>query len=515
MSGPAAETEHEGEPSTRWRGFWGRLVIAVLIASAFMTSAVALVDRGITEQVAKIKRVKLTLASPPPGGANYLIIGSDSRAFVDTSGNANDAAQFGDPNSDPNVGGQRSDTMMVAHVEPSAQRTFVVSFPRDLMVDVPGTPGKSQINSAYSQGGADLVAKTLKENFDIDINHYLEVDFKSFREIVDQIGHVTVYIPGKMRDDVETNFSTPYGGGCYPLSGDAALAYVRARHLEIADPNGDIVDPDTGERWSKYDDWSDLERIQRQQYFIKKLAGLAISKSLSDPFLALSLTDNVLKYITADQNLSRDDVNALVRAFRTVNVNDTTSIRFTTLPFETYPEDPNRVQPSPEAAAVVDQLRTFGDDTPKPAIVQPSQVTVRVTDATGTNTGPSVVENLKKQGFHASQLEAKPKGTSDSSSTAKAAATVATTEIRYAPDQAEEAKALLSYFPDAKLVPDATAKGAVTLVLGTSFPGEITVPSTTTTVPPSTVPGAPATTAAAPSTTTTTVPPALPDPCPQ
>ncbi len=512
MSGPEANAGSEAEGSTRWRGFWGRLVIAVLIASAFMTSAVALVDRGITEQVAKIRRVKVTLAPPPPGGANYLIIGSDSRAFVDTSGNANDAAQFGDPNSDPDLAGQRSDTMMVAHVEPSAQRTFVVSFPRDLMVDVPGTPGKSQINSAYSQGGADLVAQTLKANFDIDINHYLEVDFKSFREIVDEIGNVTVYVPGKMRDDVETNFSTPYGGGCYALSGDAALAYVRARHLEIADPNGDIVDPDTGEHWSKYDNWSDLERIQRQQYFIKKLAGLAISKSLSDPFLALSLTDNVLKYITADQNLSRDDVNALVRAFRTVNVNDTNSIRFTTLPFETYPENPNRVQAAPEAAAVVDQLRTFGDDTPKPAVVQPSQVTVRVTDATGTNVAPSVVEKLAEQGFHASQVQARPKAGATSTSMP---ATVATTEIRYAPSQAEEAKALLGYFPDAKLVADATAADAVQLVLGTSFPGEITLPSTTTTVPPSTVPGAPATTAAAPTTTTTTVPPALADPCPQ
>jgi LCP family protein required for cell wall assembly len=497
MSGSAANEETGAETKMRWRGFWGRLLIAVLIASACMTSAVALVDRGITERVAKIRRVKLTLASAPPGGANYLIIGSDTRAFVD---NPQDAASFGDPNS-PASGaqGQRSDTIMVAHVEPSAQRTFVVSFPRDLMVDVPGTSGKSQINSSYSIGGPELVIQTLKANFDIDINHYLEVDFKSFQEIVDQIGHVTVYVPGKMRDEVETNFSTPYGGGCYPLSGSAALAYVRARHLEIADPNGPIVDPVTGEHWSKYDDWSDLERIQRQQYFIKKLAGLAISKSLSDPFLAVSLADNVLKYITADQNLTRDDVNALVRAFKTVNVNDTNSIRFATLPFEAYPPDPNRVQASPAAAQVVQQLRTFSDNTPKPATVRPSQVKVRVTDATGTNVGPSVVQNLAAQGFHASQ--------------SKAAPTTATTEIRYGYGQAEEAKALIDYFPDAKLVPDPKAKDAVELVLGTSFAGTITVPSTTTSVPSSTVPGAPVATVAP--STTTTVPPALPDPCPQ
>ena len=61
-----------------------------------MTSAVALVDRGITDRVAEIQRVvSPQLAPAPPGGANYLIIGSDTRAFVNNSG---DAAAFGDPN---------------------------------------------------------------------------------------------------------------------------------------------------------------------------------------------------------------------------------------------------------------------------------------------------------------------------------------------------------------------------------------------------------------------------------
>jgi LCP family protein required for cell wall assembly len=284
-----------------------------------------LVNRGIDDRVAKISRVKLTLAEPPPGGANYLIIGSDTRSFVD---NANDASAFGDPSSDPSVEGQRSDTLMVAHVEPSSQRTFVVSFPRDLMVNVPGTPGKSRINSAYAIGGPQLVADTLKANFDIDINHYLEVNFQSFQEIVDAIGNVRVYLPGRTRD-LETGLNTPYGGGCYALNGPAALAYVRARSIEVSDPNGPIVDDfPPYEHWRLLDVRADLDRIARQQSFIRKLAGLAISKSLSDPFLAVSLTDDVLKYVKADQNLSRSDVNALVRAFKTVDVNDPNSVRF-------------------------------------------------------------------------------------------------------------------------------------------------------------------------------------------
>jgi LCP family protein required for cell wall assembly len=495
MSGPAATTGTEPtEPSTRWRGFWGRCLIAVVVASAFMGSAVALVDRGITDRVQKIRRVHLTLASVPPGGANYLIIGSDTRSFVDNSA---EAAAFGDPNSDPNVQGQRSDTLMVAHVEPSAQRTFVVSFPRDLIVNVP-TVGRTRINAAYATGGPQLVIDTLKANFDIDISHYLEVDFKSFQEIVNEIGNIGVYLPGTVRDP-ETGLYTPYGKGCYALDGASALAYVRSRTLQVADPNGPIVDED-GQRWRLLDQRADLDRIQRQQSFIRKLAGLAISKALSDPFLAVSLADNVIGYLKADQNLSRDDVNALIRAFKTVDVNDPNSVRFETLPVDPDPENPNvTLVPAAAADAVVAQLRTFGDDTPKPPTVPPSKVTVHVTDATGTNVAPSVVTELAAQGFHASQAKT-------------TTTTIPVTEVHYGYGQAEEAKALLAYFPDAKFVPDANAKDAVELVLGTSFAGDITVPSTTTTVPATTAPGAPATTAPAaptttePATTTTTDP---------
>ena len=213
----------------------------------------------------------------------------------------------------------------------------------------------------------------------------------------------------------------------------------------------------------------------------------------------MQLIDNVLGYISADPGLSRDDVNALVRAFRTVDVNDQSSVRFETLPTDPDPNAPlATLVPSADADAVIQQLRTFGDNAPKAATVQPSQVHVRVVDATGTNIGQSVVSNLSEQGFQATGAPAK-------------STKVATTEIRYTLAQAAQAKALTTYFPDAKLVPDADAGATVQLVLGSSFPGTITVPSTTTTVPSSTVPGAPATTA--PPATTTTESPVPSDPC--
>ena len=158
--------------------------------------------------------------------------------------------------------------------------------------------------------------------------------------------------------------------------------------------------------------------------------------------------------------------------------------------------DPNRLIASADADQVVAQLRTFGNNTPKPPTVPTSAVTVTVADGTGTNVGASVVGGLAINGFRARAAADVP-------------TKVAVSEIRYGYGQAEEAKALLPYVTDAKLVPDPTAKDAVQLVLGASFKA-ITVPPTTTTAP--TVPGAPETTA--PATTTTTEAPAPSDPCP-
>jgi LCP family protein required for cell wall assembly len=474
------------------RAFLGRYVISLAVAASLMIGGVMAVNRGIDDRVHQIRRIHLEVAAAPPQGANFLIIGSDTRSFVSTPG---EAQAFGDAQT---VEGQRSDTLMVAHVEPDAQRSFVVSFPRDLMVNVPGIPGKSRINEAYATGGPDLVIKTLKDNFDVDINHYLEVDFKSFQAVVNAIGSVTVYLPGGLRDD-ESGLSTPLGPGCRQLDGNAALAYVRSRTLEIYDPNGPIVTPD-GKHWRLLDIRADLDRIPRQQAFMRKLAGLAIQKSLGDPFLALDLADRVLGYVQADQNLSRGDVNALIRAFRTVNVNDPNAIQFETLPVDPDPDNPGvTLVPSADADAVIAQLRTFGDNTPKSPTVLPSQVTVKVAEGSSHGYAPAVTAALNAQGFHAALTKAVARG-------------VGSVQIRYAPDQTAAAKALLDYVPEAELVPSASAAGGLELVLGATFSGAITIPPTTTTVPttaPPTGPKPPSTTQAP-----TELLPAV-DPCPQ
>jgi LCP family protein required for cell wall assembly len=464
------------------RAFGGRFAISLVLAVVVTSASVVIVNHEINSRLQTIKRIHLLVAQPPPAGENFLIIGSDSRQFVD---NPFDASAFG-----PNDSGKNSDTLMVAHVEPGARQTMVVSFPRDLTVNIQGLSGKQKINAAYASGGPQAVIDMLRNNFDIPIHHYVEVDFKSFQEVVDAIGNVKVYFPFATRDQFTgVNAIAP---GCFALDGQSALAYVRSRTPEYK-INGQWVLGDQ--------DAPDLHRIARQQEFIRKLAGIAISKSLGDPFLALDISDRVLGDIKADQNLQRSDVNALINAFRTIDVNDTSSVQFETIPTTPDPANPkSTLVLAGGAQQMIDQLRTFGSETPTVPSVLPTQVTVEVLDGSGKGIAQDTLSKLVQHGFHSA-------GYGDASTT------VLVSEIHYAPDHLAEAKALIPYVEGAKLLKDPTLTDKVVLVLGQFFPG-LTVDPTATTLAPApidTAPAAPDTTAPRARPTTTTTSPASKD----
>jgi LCP family protein required for cell wall assembly len=454
-----------------WSVWWGdgrtflsRFALALVIGASVVAVGVVVANREIDRQVAKIHRVRLRLAPSPPAGANYLIIGSDSRAGI---ADAEECQAFGCGL----VAGQNSDTLMVAHIEPGARRALVVSFPRDLLVRVAGRTVK--INSAYDTGGAQAVVDMLAENFGIRINNYLEVDFESFRQIVEAIGTVKVMFPYPTHDE-ETDLLMP--AGCDPLDGDNALAYVRARYLDVAvtgtvaaflnGPSRDIVAIDR--------DAPDLSRIQRQQAFLRSLVGLAINKSLGDPSLALDVANRVLRYLKADQTFNRDDVNTLLRAFRTVDVNDSRSVEFATIPTQANPADPlsSLLEIKSQAEPLIARLNTFGQSSRAPARVTPERIQLRLLDGTGTNLDVAdALRELQAQGFV-------PAGTGISRR-------VAVSEVHYRASDLDQAKAMLDYLPDAKLVLDpAVPSNRLRVVLGATFTG-FTVPPFPT--PPGTV----------------------------
>src|SRR5712692_7452627 len=144
-----------------------RCGIALLVCAVATTAAVVAANRYIDSKIAAIPRIALATATSAGHGTNYLVIGSDSRSFVHDAGAA---AAFG---TSADTGPARSDTMMVLHVD--GANSFGLSFPRDLWVDIPGR-GKAKINAAFNDGPQKVI-DTLKQDFGVDIDHYLEVNF--------------------------------------------------------------------------------------------------------------------------------------------------------------------------------------------------------------------------------------------------------------------------------------------------------------------------------------------------
>jgi LCP family protein required for cell wall assembly len=304
------------------RNFAGRMVIALCLATTCMVGAVLAVNYVIDAKLSHVSRVGLRTAHTSGGPENFLVVGSDTRAF--TNGNGQLQSQFGN---EAQNGGQRSDTMMVVRIDPSQSKTLVVSFPRDLWVQVPGI-GLSKINSAYD-AGPQRVIDMLKQDFNISINHFVQVDFASFQGVVNAIGGVHVYVPYQARDTL-TGLYQPIAG-CEAFDGADALAYVRSRELEYYSQQR--------QEWLPADAVPDIDRIARQQQFIKTLAGVAVHDSLSNPLTANTIVDRVLEHVTIDNSLSKSDVLNLVDAFRSINPNDTGHVQFATMP---WVEGPNQ-----------------------------------------------------------------------------------------------------------------------------------------------------------------------------
>jgi LCP family protein required for cell wall assembly len=469
------------------RAFFHRYVIALGTATTFMVGGVIAVNYVIDRKLDSVHRVKVDIAAPPPEGANYLLIGSDTRKFVKNQG---DEDAFGNPRDE---GGQRSDTMMVVHVEPGAHRTLVVSIPRDLIVQIPGQ-GRTLINAAFN-AGPDKVIETLKVNFNIEINHYLEVDFETFRGIVKAVGDVPVYVPYPARDWDSGKGVNPTGmytpvGGCLRLDGNAALAYVRSRHLQYYSS--------VQKKWLTADPRSDLDRITRQQDFMRKIAGIAVQKSLNNPLTANDVADRVLENLKIDQNLSKDDIFSLIDAFRTVDPNDPNSVNFQTFPNVPDNQNVHLLPKFPEAQTMASRLMDFSGDTALPTpTASPQNITVRVLNGSGkSGVAKSVLEQLVRQGFASAGAGNEQRGTIERS------------EVRYAPGKKAEGKAVLTYIkPQARLVEDPALKGAtVAVVVGTDF-SAIVVPggdrtATTAAASGSSTSGAAATTTTTPPTTT-------------
>ncbi|MBJ8026517.1 LCP family protein [Bacillus cereus group sp. N21] len=132
----------------------------------------------------------------------------------------------------------RTDSLMFATINPKTKNVSLMSIPRDSRVTIAGKNKKDKINAAHAYGGEKMALETVENFLRVPVDHYVKIDFKGFKGIVDAVGGITVDVPFNFeeRSDIDYYKLIQFKQGQQELNGEEALAYVRMRKQ---DPNGD------------------------------------------------------------------------------------------------------------------------------------------------------------------------------------------------------------------------------------------------------------------------------------
>ncbi|MGW2628616.1 LCP family protein [Streptomyces chattanoogensis] len=235
---------------------------------------------------------------PPQGkGANYLIVGSDSRVGLSVK-DRKDLHTGGSADA-----GRRTDSMILLHT--GAHGTTMVSLPRDSWVTIPAyirpdtgrhyPASKNKLNAAFSLGGPDLLIRTIERNTGLRIGHYTEIGFAGFVGIVDAVGGVPMCLDKDVKDEKSGANLTK---GCHTLDGRTALAFVRQRHQEAQ---------------------GDLGRSKNQQKFLAALAHKTATPGvILDPSRVYPTMSAGLDTLIVDKDMSLWNLTSLFEAMKKV-----------------------------------------------------------------------------------------------------------------------------------------------------------------------------------------------------
>jgi LCP family protein required for cell wall assembly len=219
------------------------------------------------------------------GTLNILLIGSDGETSVANG---------------------RSDVIILMHITSDLKKVYLVHFPRDMYVDVPGH-GKDKINAAFAYGGSQLLVRTLRNLVDVPLDHVAVIGFEGFKAMTDAVGGVDVYAEEASSDEYYSEEANNYKCstvhvGMNHLDGEAALAFVRERY-----------------QLSK----GDISRGRRQQAFMKALMLKILSKeTLTNPIRFASLVNAVARNLTVDNAFSVADLYSQALSMRELRGDD-------------------------------------------------------------------------------------------------------------------------------------------------------------------------------------------------
>lgn len=400
---------------------------------------------------------------------NILLMGSDTRDLSDPdefTGDAESAVT------------EHSDTNLLVHLAADRKSAFVVSIPRDSMVQRPdcadpkgddGSGGSlGMFNGAFNDGseldgvagGALCTVATVEANTAVPIDHFAVINFEGFRDMVDALGGVDICVPEAIEDDT-TGLSLP--AGTSHLDGLQSTQFVRARK---GIGNG-----------------SDIGRIDRQQAFLSAVIREATSSGLLlRPDRLIGFLDAATRSLTTDEAIaSPRALSALALQMRSL---PTEQIRFLTVPTEVYAPDPNRVIWTDEADALWEAARkdlplpgtepetpttTAPTSTAPPVLTAtPDRMSVRVVNASGVGgLAREVGDALAVQGFGIAGL-------------ANGDEAVEGVVVRHAPDDDAAAATLVAAFPGATLREDSQlSAGSYVVDVGVGAPAVVEVANRT------------------------------------
>ncbi|PXY19099.1 LCP family protein [Prauserella muralis] len=274
-------------PRKRRRWTFGRVVMALFMVFVLVLASVWLYLEFSINRIDALPEYEGQPAAAE--GTNWLIVGSDSRQGLD----AEDRARLATGDS----GGQRTDTIMIAHLPDNDTAPTLLSLPRDSVVEIPGH-GTSKINAAFAIGGAPLLARTIEQATGLHIDHYAEIGFGGFANMVDAMGGVEMDIPAEMKDP-KTGITIP--AGKQTLDGAQALGFVRMRYSS-ATPR------------------SDLDRVANQRKFIGAMASqMASPATLLNPFDVFPLLADAPDALTMDTDDHLHNLVGLAWAMRGIS----------------------------------------------------------------------------------------------------------------------------------------------------------------------------------------------------
>jgi LCP family protein required for cell wall assembly len=244
----------------------GRILLIILLAFVLLLGLIWLY---LELNLNRVEALGDYEGRPAAGaGTNWLIVGSDSREGL--SAEDQERLATGDAK------GQRTDTMMLLHIPDNDTKATLVSLLRDSYVDIPGH-GKDKLNAAYAFGGPKLLAQTVELNTKLRLDHYIEIGFGGFADLVDDVGGVEMCLKDPINDP---KAGINLQAGCQKLKGNEALGYVRTRATPRAD----------------------LDRVIHQREFIGALTDkIASAGTLLNPFRMIPLLADAPGAITVDK----------------------------------------------------------------------------------------------------------------------------------------------------------------------------------------------------------------------